>query len=110
MRRCRSFLDKQIEVQKPRLILTLGLEVPWFIEPLSSRLKAWRGYESFGDLDVAGPLISDVDFEGALEQPVTVVALVHPSQRRRNVWRRRYRGLSGEAAELSMLKDALNLY
>ena len=106
--RCRSFLNEQIEAQKPRLILTLGLEVPWFIEPLSSRLKAWRGYESFKDLDAAGPLISDVHFEGTSEQPITVVALVHPAapNREDTLKKRHYRGIE----ELSMLKDALNLY
>ena len=107
VQRCRSFLDRQIEMQQPRLILTLGSWVPWFITPLSSGLAVWRGYESFRDLDVSGPVISDVRFKGTPEKPVTVVALMHPSQRRRNIWRRRYRGLKGEAAELAMLKDAL---
>ena len=107
--RCRSFFFKQIAVQKPRLILTLGSEVPWFITPLSARMKAWRGYESFGDLDASGPLINNVRFKRDSEQLVTVVALMHPSQRKRNVWRRRYRGLRGEAAELAMLEDALKL-
>ena len=103
---CRSFfLKKQIPAQEPRLILTLGSYVPWFITPLSSGLAAWRGYESFRDLDTAGPLKNGVRFNGS--NPVTVVALVHPSRRRGNVWRRRYRGLTGKAAELAMLKDAL---
>lgn len=34
VQRCQSFLDKQIEVQKPRLILTLGSWVPSPIVPI----------------------------------------------------------------------------
>ena len=109
VRRCQSFLDKQIEVQKPRLILALGSWVPWFIEPLSSRLKAWQGYETFKDLDASGPLISDVRFKGTAEQPVTVVALLHPSMRNSNIRHRRYCGLKGNDAELAMLQEALKL-
>ena len=108
VQRCRSFLAKQIAVQKPRLILTLGSYVPEFIVPLSSHLEAWRGYETFGDLDASGPLINGVRFKGASEQPATVVALVHPSMRKSNVRHRRYRGLKGEAAELAMLREAIN--
>ena len=108
VKRCQSFfLKRQIPVQEPRLILTLGSYVPWFIAPLSSRLAAWRGYKSFGDLDDLGPLKDDVCFNGS--KPTTVVALVHPSRRKGNVWRRRYRGKKGEAAELAMLEDALRL-
>ena len=110
VQRCRSFLEKQIEVQKPRLILTLGSWVPWFIEPLSSHLAAWRGYETFGELDASGPLKNDVRFKGSGEQAVTVVALVHPSMRNSNVRHRRYCGQTGKDAELKMLQDAWARY
>ena len=106
--RCESFfLDKQIAVQKPRLILALGEHPIKFLAGLSSDLAAWRQWQGFKKLDASGPLISDVRFEEASEQSATVVALVHPSMRNSNAKHRRYCGKEGKAAELAMLKDAL---
>ena len=107
--RCRSFLFKQIEVQKPRLILALGKHSIQLIAGLSPDLTAWEGCKTFPQLDELGPVIGGVHFNGDMEHPVTVVALVHPSMRPCNVGHRRYCGLTGKAAELAMLKDALNL-
>ena len=110
VQRCQSFLDKQIEVQKPRLILVLGRHARKFIAPLSDDLTAWKGYKTFEKLDDDGvSFIEKVRFKGTPEQPVTVVVLVHPSFRPANVWRRHYCGLKGHHAEIAMLKKALNL-
>ena len=103
------FLGKQLPVQKPRLILVLGAEARKFIAQLSPDLAEWKECKTFTGLDdsVVGPVVKKVRFNGS--KPVTVVALVHPSRRKGNVWRRRYRGKKGEAAELAMLEDALRL-
>lgn len=108
VKRCESFfLDKQVAMQKPRLILALGEYPIKFIAQLSSDLAAWRRWQGFEKLDASGPLISDVRFKGSEEQTVTVVALVHPSMRNSNAKHRCYCGKEGKAAELAMLKDAL---
>ena len=108
VKRCESFfLDKQVAMQKPRLILALGEYPIKFLAGLSSDLAAWRRWQGFKKLDASGPLISDVRFEDDSEQSATVVALVHPSMRNSNAKHRRYCGKEGKAAELAMLKDAL---
>ncbi len=106
--RCQLFfLDKQLPMQKPRLIIVLGAEARKFIAQLSPNLTEWKECNTFTELDASnlGTLVKKVRFNGS--KPATVVALVHPSRRKGNVWRRRYRGKKGEAAELKMLKDAL---
>lgn len=108
--RCESFfLDKQIPVQKPRLILVLGTEARRFITPLSSDLKPWKKWQSFEKLDAHGfSFIEEVNFKNSAGQPTTVAALVHPSAQWTSTFKnRRYRGANGEKAELKMLKRAL---
>ena len=110
--RCESFLDKQIEVQKPRLILALGEHAITLIARLSTKLDAWRKWQSFKKLDDNNlSLISKVCFKDAPEQPVTVVALMHPSMRKLNLklYLRHYCGQKGNDAEIAMIKDALHL-
>ncbi len=107
---CKSFfLDKQIMVQKPRLILALGKHSIKFIAQLSPDLAEWKECKTFPELDDSdlGPLVKKVRFNNS--KPATVVALVHPAGRNMgNALRNRhYRGKQGEAAELAMLKDAL---
>ncbi len=59
--RCQSFLFEQIEVQQPRLILTLGNYVPSILATLSSDLDVWRKRQSLTQLDVLGiPLVASV--------------------------------------------------
>ncbi len=108
-RRCESFLSEQIAIPKPRLILTLGRFVPKFIASLSPALAPWKRCVSFAGLDDSGPLKQGVHFGDARQRTTVVVALVHPSQRNRNVWRRRYRERRGNDAELAMLEEAVDL-
>lgn len=109
--RCKSFfLEKQLPTQKPRLILVLGAEARKFIAELSpDDLAEWKDCKTFPALDDSdlGPVVKKVRFDGS--KSVTVVALVHPAGRNlgNTLKNRHYRGKEGEAAELTMLKDAL---
>ncbi len=106
--RCRAFLAEQIRAQEPRLILTLGSHVPAVIAPLSADLAPWLGTPSLKALDEAGyPVVPAASFPSVPGHKVTVAALVHPSIRWASVLRRRYGTLEGDAAEVSILKDAL---
>ena len=102
---CEAFLEEQIAVQKPRVVLALGRFVPRFIASLSRDLAGWKKWRGFKALDASGPLKEGVHFGDHL---ATVVVLTHPSLRGSNVERRRYRGLEGHAAEGKMLEDALS--
>ena len=104
--RCESFfLEKQIAVQKPRLILALGDHSIDFIARLSCDLTEWKKCKNFKELDDLGP-VKKARFNDS--KPATVVALLHPSTRHGNARHRgSYKGQSGIAAELKMLKRAL---
>lgn len=107
VKRCKSFfLDKQITVQKPRLILVLGAEARKFIAQLSPDLAEWKECETFTELDDLGP-VKKVRFNNS--KPVTVVALVHPAGRKlgNTLKNRHYHGEKGEDAESKMLNRAL---
>ena len=96
-------------MQKPRLILALGRFVTEFIAPLSpDDLAEWRKWRKWSGLDVSGPVKRvHFDFDDTGDYTTTVVALVHPSMRRSNLRWRRYRGRTGNEAELAMLKMLL---
>jgi hypothetical protein len=107
--RCASFLAVQIARQHPRLILTLGVHAPRVLALLSSSLHDWRGPLTMKRLDTngAGPVRLKVPFPEAAHVVAAVVTLTHPSLRGSNVRHRRYQELSGDAAELAMLRYAL---
>jgi len=101
---CRAFLSDQLRVQRPSLILTLGINVPPFIGSLSTDLIDWTQGRGLKHLDAVGP-VRAARFETL---NCTLVALTHPSLRDASVRHRRYRGLVGHAAELAMLQEALD--
>jgi len=104
---CRAFLLDQLRTQRPRLVITLGVNTPWGIAPLSKDLTEWGRQRGLRHLDAAGPVRRGVRFEGVSEFATTIVALTHPSMRHASVRHRRYGGMAGDAAEMSMLSDAL---
>lgn len=104
--RCQGFFRRQVEVVRPSVILSLGIQVPRFIAPLSPELGRWAQVRSFSELDKAGAIVQDVSFGDDLAPRCTVTALTHPSMRLSNVRHRRYAGLEGHMAELRLLLDA----
>ena len=106
--RCRALLAEQLRAQMPSVALTLGSHVPTVIAPLSPDLRPWEGRKGITQLDDLGvSIVQGTAFHGVPGLRSTVVALVHPSLRGPNVRRRRYGDLTGDAAELAMLEDAL---
>ena len=106
---CLRFLKAQIETQRPRFILTLGLHVPPLLAAASGDLSAWAGKNKrYGcdrrlrlkDLDAA-PIFAGARFElgkGGSHTAV-VAAIAHPSYRlngARRAPRGFSRGLKGE--------------
>ena len=95
---CMWSLAKQIEMVRPQVIVTLGLE------PLRVLAKRFFDFQP-------PKRISDCDqIYAALRLPhgpVSLVALTHPSLYYSNVRRRRYAGSTGVQAEVLMLKSVL---
>jgi hypothetical protein len=48
---CRRFLVRQLQVQQPSLILTLGIHVPRILAPLSPELASWAVGRGLKHLD-----------------------------------------------------------
>ena len=103
--RCLAFLAAQFAAQKPRLIVVLGAPAFALIAKRLDDLHDWRAARTFADIDRLGPVRPRVSLGGG--QVATVVSLIHPSYRRRNVGKRRYAGAAGHDAEMAMLRDAL---
>ena len=104
--RCGRFLLKQIALQRPRVILALGISLPRFLAPLAYELRDWADVRTFSRLDDNSPVRHGVRF-ASTDLPCSVVVLTHPSFRTRNVWRRRLDRLKGPEAEMTMIATAL---
>lgn len=104
---CKQFLLEQIQVQRPALILTLGIQVPPVVGTLFPELEPWSGSRGLRHLDKVGPVQTNVTFPGVDDFATIVVALTHPSLRHASVRYRRYKDAKNHEAEMLMLKDAL---
>ncbi|MEO5958224.1 MAG: hypothetical protein ABIZ49_06345, partial [Opitutaceae bacterium] len=57
--RCQEFFIRQIQMQRPRVILALGKWVPEFLASLSPQLSAWTQFRTLTAIDMAGlPLMA----------------------------------------------------
>jgi uracil-DNA glycosylase len=104
---CQDFFLKQLEAQKPKIILVLGKHVAEFIAPLSEELKFWGKIKNFEHVDSQNQQVINTTFTNDLN--TTTVLLTHPSFRFANVGRRKFNSLEGNIAELEMIKTALKI-
>jgi len=106
--RCRLFFIRQLQVQRPRIILALGAHVRAFLAPLSPELSGWATCDSFRQLDAADhSTVAAATFAPA-DHTCALVALTHPCFRPANVRHRRWRTLRGDLAEVRMVRHALS--
>jgi len=108
---CRDFFVTQLEMMRPRVLLTLGSAVPAFVAAKLAIDPSWRA-GTLKAIDTANASVQkdvavlDLDFTVA-----AAVALTHPCLRPANVRRRSYGPLAeklrGHDAEKMMLRDAL---
>jgi hypothetical protein len=105
---CQTFLCEQLRVQRPALVLTLGIHVPPLIGALSPELTSWTTRKGLKHLDASGPVRSGVTFTGVDGLCTTVVALIHPSLRHASLPHRRYKQTQGAEAELRMVRDGMD--
>lgn len=109
---CQELFQIQVNIQKPRLILTLGQYIPDFISQTSDQLAPWEQYNGdFGLLDSSPsrPVADNVEFNMIPDFRTVVVALVHPSMRAANASKRVYNGQTGYDVEIDMVRDAMSL-
>jgi hypothetical protein len=100
-----DFFLKQIQVQKPKVVFALGIQVVKFLSGTSKSLEGLSTIKSFPDLDQKEmAVVSDVDFDGHI---CVLAILLHPSFRGPNLRHRSYKGLQGDQAEKQIIKDTL---
>ncbi len=105
VRLCREFLVRQLDAQRPRLVLTLGAWVPSLAAELGGGLEVWRGAKTLKEIDAHAPIPRDVRLHAG--SPCVVAALSHPSFCPRSASTRAYIGLRGPDAHSQLLRDAV---
>ena len=103
---CKDFFHKVLEIQKPKLILVLGIQVARYLSTFNEKLANWADIKTFRQVDenylsVKKKVIISPNCE------TTLVLLVHPSFRKLNVKHRRFQQFIAESAEIEMIKFAL---
>lgn len=106
----RTVFAAQIEAMRPRAMFVLGMHVPPLLAPLTAEFKPWALHRTLSTLDAAGvALVPRVTLSGqGWSHTFAAAVLTHPSYRHINAKHRRYKGRSGEAAEVAMIRDALD--
>ena len=104
---CRRFLIEQLRVQRPALILVLGVHVARALGKLSPQLGPWARGRGVKHFDAVGPVQNGITFNDLRGFLTTIVVLTHPSLRPVNIRHRRYGQATGNAAEMAMLRDGL---
>ncbi|GAA3963169.1 uracil-DNA glycosylase family protein [Mucilaginibacter dorajii] len=103
---CKSFLIKQIEIQKPKLILVLGLHLLGFMATVSVELSAISKIKSYKKLDQEKlSAFESISFVGVDGFKTNVVFLTHPTYRHLNIGNRRFGDFKSEQAELELIKQ-----
>jgi hypothetical protein len=102
---CRNFFLYQVELQKPKIILVLGIHVATFLSNTSKDLECWNKIKNFKDLDAENIQKINAVFNNGVKS--NVILLTHPSFRNLNVNRRKYKNYIGHDAEIQMVKEAI---
>jgi uracil-DNA glycosylase len=106
---CLAFLVEQLKAASPRLLIVMGMRTPRHLAALAPELRVWAPIHSFRDLDLSGTALVPRARVQGVKAPFTVVVITHASLARSNRRHRRYRGLFGTDAEMTLLRDALEV-
>ncbi len=111
---CASFLKAQIELQKPRLIVTLGLKVPPLLATIASGLEPWEGkckrHGCDPELKTTSinhhpKLNARFEFGTGQEHRAVIVPITHPGEGR-NLKHRHPLGYSpGLGGEIELMRE-----
>lgn len=109
---CAALLQTQIETQKPKAIICLGIIPLHLLGLISFQLRTRLvGLNGFKDIDARGlGYISELEFDGMGNFSSALVSLTHPSYRFLNSSGRRFEGKTGDDAEIALLDKIKNKY
>jgi hypothetical protein len=100
---CKDFLIRQIDIQRPKVIVILGLHLLGFISDLSSELSKVSKIKTYKKLDennLSG--FSNISFYNLNGFKTNVIFITHPTYWHLNAENRRYDGLIGAKAEAAL--------
>jgi hypothetical protein len=104
---CRRLLGATIDLQRPRLVLTLGRPATRFLGEVVGGLGSWARMSSFPRFDSGELWRAGLGLPSFGHGPMAAVALVHPCLRGSNLRHRTYDGRKGAEAELAMTRYAM---
>jgi hypothetical protein len=99
---CRSVFRMELEIQKPRMIIVLGLRAARFLSLLHPKLEGWATLGNFTEADRKMLAVMEKIPLTATSEP-TLVLLVHPAGRQGNIRHRKYGSFTGDNAEIRLL-------
>jgi hypothetical protein len=105
---CRNLLIKQIAIQKPKLIIALGLNIFKFLSPMSASLNDLASIKSFkrlDEMDKAG--FEGTMFVGLPNFKTNLAVITHPTYWHFNVDRRKSGEFRGKEAEKKIIEHLL---
>lgn len=103
---CRNLFLKQIEVQKPKIILALGQHIWKFLSEVSDELQQLNDITTFSDLDTSEcTVFKNISFKNLNSFSTNIGFLTHPTYWHLNVKNRRYKSFQGIEAERQMIKS-----
>lgn len=104
---CLSLLEFQINLQRPKAIICLGLIPITLLGYLSKDLHLkFILIEDFKEIDKRGLAVNkEIKFNSILDYRATIGVLTHPSFRRLNAKQRKFSGFVGNEAEIQILKN-----
>ena len=106
---CKHFLIKQIELQKPKLIIVLGLQILTVISDISDNLSQLKNIKSFKTLDENKLFaIEDCQINTIENYHTNIVIITHPTYRHLNIKHRNNNEYTGAEVEKEILKKYLS--
>ncbi len=99
---CEEFFGLQLQTQRPRMIVVLGMQPAYFLAEMFSELSAWKEGVSYKRLQEGG---AQVKRFGTVYGPVAAVVIPHPSFLHANGHRCAWKEATGRPALERMLAD-----
>lgn len=106
---CKKYFIEQLNVCKPKIIISLGTYVPLFLQSLfdDDNFEFFRKKISFKEIDKNNKsVLYNIKLKN-YSQKVNIIFLTHPSLYFVNVRWRKYQGKEKMEAEIQMIKDCL---
>lgn len=102
---CEGFFRLQLSIQRPRMIVVLGMEPARFVGRIFPEVGVWNARATFTQLQTNGQLARTISAEHG---DVAVVVIPHPSFLHANQHRCKWHGISGRPALERMLTDVFS--